>query len=226
MEESLITAGFNAQFSWFDSKGQINQSGNCELRLYENALLILPQKNEPIRVPYCYVSQTSKIEYSVVLNTEFEERFEFSKLGEKFDAFGKSLSDALNKMMLRSQTTIKEMIPETDPLKTYKLAALMKDGRAAKRKDIDTLSTDLWRRLIKRAGEAGHGSRIRLSRRNGSERPRMRRRETRADGGFNRRLHMATVSFMQFRIKQTAECCCLGSVLNKNKRRTKTGSTA
>ena len=29
------------------------------------------------------------------------------------------------------------MIPETDPLKTYKLAALMKDGRAAKRKDID-----------------------------------------------------------------------------------------
>ena len=155
MEESLVTAGFKAQFSWFESKGQINQSGNCELRLYETALLILPQKNEPIRVPYCYVSQTSKIGYSLVLNTEFEERFEFSKLGEKFDAFGKSLSDALNKMMLRSQTIIKEMIPETDPLKTYKLAALMKDGRAAKRKDIDMLSTDLWRRLIKRIGEAG-----------------------------------------------------------------------
>jgi hypothetical protein len=155
MEESLIEAGFDAQFSWFGSKGQINQSGNCELRLYETALLILPQKNEPIRVPYCYVSQTSKIEYRLVLTTEFGERFEFSKLGDKFDAFGKSLSDALNKMMLRSQTTIKEMIPETDPLKTYKLATLMKDGRAAKRKDIDALSTDLWRRLTKRIGEAG-----------------------------------------------------------------------
>ena len=157
MEESLIKSGFNAQFSWFDSKGQVNQSGNCELRVYENALLILPQKNEPIRVPYCYLFQTSKIEYTVVLNTEFEERFEFSKLGEKFDAFGKSLSDALNKMMLRSQTTIKEMIPETDPLKTYKLAALMKDGRAAKRKDIDAISTELWRRLTRSIDEAGLG---------------------------------------------------------------------
>ena len=64
MEESLITGRFSAQFSYFDSKGQINQSGNCELRLYETALLILPQKHEPIRVPYCYVSQTSKIEYT------------------------------------------------------------------------------------------------------------------------------------------------------------------
>ena len=155
MEESLLKLGFNAQFSWLDSKGQINQSGNCEIRLYETALLILPQKNEPIRVPYCYVSQPSKIEYRLVLNTEFGERFEFSKLGDKFDAFGKSLSDALNKMMLRSQTTIKEMIRETDPLKTYKLAALMKDGRAAKRKDIEALSTDLWRRLTKRIIEAG-----------------------------------------------------------------------
>ena len=125
--------------------------------MYENALLILPQKNEPIRVPYCYLFQTSKTEYTVVLNTEFEERFEFSKLGEKFDAFGKSLSDALNKMMLRSQTTIKEMIPETDPLKTYKLAALMKDGRAAKRKDTDAISAELWRRLTRSIDEAGLG---------------------------------------------------------------------
>ena len=155
MEESLIKAGFNAQFSWFGSKSQINQSGNCELRLYENALLILPQKNEPIRVPYSYVSQTSKVEYRLILNTEFDERFEFSKLGDKFDAFGKSLSDSLNKMMLRSQTIIKEMIPETDPFRTYKLAVLMKDGRAAKRKDIEALSADLWRRLTKSVGEAG-----------------------------------------------------------------------
>ncbi len=155
MEESLITSGFDALFSWFDSKGQISQSGNCELRLYENALLILPQKNEPIRIPYCYISQTGKTGYTLVLKTEVEDRFEFSKLGEKLDAFGKSFSDALNKMMLRSQTTIKEMIPEADPLKTYKLAALMKDGRAAMRKDIDALSADFWRRLIKRVGEAG-----------------------------------------------------------------------
>ena len=155
MEESPLQSGFRAQFSRLNSSGQVSQSGNCELRLYETALLILPQKNEPIRVPYCYVSQTSKLDYRIVVNSEFEERFEFSKLGDKFEAFAKSLSDALNKMMLRSQTIIKEIIPEAEPLKTYKLAALMKDGRATKRKDIDALSTDFWRRLTKMIGEAG-----------------------------------------------------------------------
>jgi hypothetical protein len=155
MEESLIKSGFKVQFTWFDSKEQINQSGNCECRFYETALLILPQKNKPIRVPYCYVLQISKIEYRIVLITEFGEKFEFSNLGDKFETFGKSLSEAFNKMMLRSQTIIKDMIPETDPLTTNKIAALMKDGRAAKRKDIEPISTDLWRRLTKIISEAG-----------------------------------------------------------------------
>ena len=80
---------------------------------------------------------------------------EFSRLGEKFDPLAKALSDAFNKMMLRTQENIKELIPEADPSTVHKLAALMKDGRAAKRKDIEQLSPDFWRRLTKRIEEAG-----------------------------------------------------------------------
>ena len=155
MEESLLQSGFEAQFTSLDSNGRINQTGNCEIRLYDTALVVLPQKDEPIRLPYCYISQVNKQDYKLALANEFGEKMEFSRLGEKFDPLAKALSDAFNKMMLRTQEIIKELIPEADPSAVHKLAASMKDGRAAKRKDIEQLSPNFWRRLTKRIEEAG-----------------------------------------------------------------------
>jgi hypothetical protein len=157
MQEAVVQAAFEAHFNWLDPNGLINQTGECEVRLYETALVVLPQKGEPIRVPYCYISQINKADYKLIVTDEFGEKFEFSRLGEKLDPLAKGLSDAFNKMMLRSQETIKEMIPETDPATVRKVAALIKDGRAAKRRDIEPLSPDFWRRLTKKIKEAGIG---------------------------------------------------------------------
>ncbi len=58
-------------------------------------------------------------------------------------------------MILRTQQNIKELIPEATPITINKLATLMKDGRAAKRKEIEQQSPDFWRRLTKKIDEAG-----------------------------------------------------------------------
>jgi hypothetical protein len=155
MEESLLQAGLEAYSTRLDSNGQMRQTGNCEIRLYETALVVLPQKGEPIRFPYCYISQVTKADYQLAVTSEFGEKMEFSMLGEKFDPLAKALSDAFNKMMLRTQESIKELIPDADPSTVHKLAALMKDGRAAKRKDVEQLSPDFWRRLTKKIEKAG-----------------------------------------------------------------------
>jgi hypothetical protein len=155
MEESLLQAGFEAQFTMLDPNGQMSQTGNCEIRLYETALVVLPQKGEPIRLPYCYISQVNKADYKLAVTSEFGEKTEFSMLGEKLDPLARALSDAFNRMMLRTQESIKELIPDVDPSTVHKLAALMKDGRAAKRKDIEQLFPDFWRRLTKKIEEAG-----------------------------------------------------------------------
>ncbi len=136
----------------------MDQAGNCEIRLYDTALVVLPQKGEPIRLPYCYISQVNKTDYKLSVTSEFAEKIEFSMLGEKFDPFAKAFSDAFNKMMLRTTENIKELIPDDDPSVVRKLAALMKDGRAAERKDIEPLLPDFWRRLAKRIEEAGIGA--------------------------------------------------------------------
>ena len=155
MEESLLQAGFEAQFTQLDLKGQTTQSGNCEARLYDTALVILPQKNEPIRLPYCYIINVNKQDYKLTITNESLEKIEFTSLGQNFDPFAKALSDSINKMILRTQQNIKELIPEANPIVINKIASLMKDGRAAKRKEIEQQSLDFWRRLTKKIDEAG-----------------------------------------------------------------------
>ena len=58
-------------------------------------------------------------------------------------------------MILRTQENIKELIPEATPITINKLSSLMKDGRAAKRKEIELQSQDFWRHLEKKIDETG-----------------------------------------------------------------------
>jgi hypothetical protein len=155
IEESLRQGGFEAQYKQLNPNGQTNQTGNCEIRLYDTAIVVLPQKSEPIRLPYCYIIDINKQDYAIKITNESLERIEFTQLGQNFDPFAKALSNALNKMILRTQENMEELIPEATPLAINKLASLMKDGRAAKRKEIDLQSQDFWRRLEKKIDEAG-----------------------------------------------------------------------
>jgi hypothetical protein len=155
IDESLLKGGFQAQYNQLDPNGKTIQTGNCEIRLYDTAIVVLPQKSEPIRLPYCYITNIKKEDYTLKITDEFIEKIEFTQLGQNFDPLAKALSDALNKMMLRTQENIKGLIPEATALTISRLSSLMKDGRAAKRKEIELQSPDFWRRLEKKIGEAG-----------------------------------------------------------------------
>jgi hypothetical protein len=155
IDESLLKSGFEAQYKQLDANGQTIQTGNCEIRLYETAMVVLPQKSDPIRLPYCYITNANKQDYTLKITNEFLEKIEFLQLGQNFDPFAKALSDAINKMILRTQENIKELIPEATPITINKLSSLMKDGRAAKRKEIELQSQDFWRRLEKKIDETG-----------------------------------------------------------------------
>jgi hypothetical protein len=155
IDESLLKGGFEAQYIQLDPNGQTNQTGNCEIRLYDTAIVVLPQKSDPIRLPYCYITNVNKQDYTLKITNEFLEKIEFTQLGQNFDPLTKALSNALNKMNLRTQENIKELIPEANPLAINKIASSMKDGRATKRKEIELQSQDFWRRLEKKIDEAG-----------------------------------------------------------------------
>jgi len=147
MNESVKKSGMKATFAHSDESGKEVENGQCEPRLYETALVILPERGDPLRIPYSDIAQVGAEDYHLSLNTEFGERFVFSQMGGAFEPFAGSLSDAMNALVLKVQSSLKELLPKADPAVIRRAARLMKEGRAASRRDIEAISPSLWNEL-------------------------------------------------------------------------------
>lgn len=155
MHESLKQAGVEAEFIYFDETGKEAERGICQPRLYETAIVIMPEGGELIRIPYSDISEVREEDYTIAVTTEWGEKFVFSQMGRQFDLFAKTLSDSMNVLSLKVQSSLKELLPEVDPSAIRRVARLMKEGRAARRSDIEAISPELWAELEKRLEVAG-----------------------------------------------------------------------
>ncbi|MEM2144468.1 MAG: hypothetical protein QW279_03845 [Candidatus Jordarchaeaceae archaeon] len=154
-EKRAMKSDVEADYTYIDESSQKKQEGKCVIRLYETSLVIMPEKAEIIRIPISDISGFSKKDYSLVINTELGERLVFSMMGENLDPFTKALSDADNKLQLKVQSLLKEILTEMDPATIKKVAKLMKEGRLTKRSDVESVSPKLWTALEKKLGTIG-----------------------------------------------------------------------
>ncbi len=150
MKETLKKSGIEAELAYFNEGDKQIQKGECEVRLYETAIVILPPKGEPVRIPYSDLSEMREEDHRLVLNTEYAERIVLSKMGDKYDEVVKILSDLINALSLKVQLSLKELLPEADPSAIRRASRFMKEGRAAKRSDIQSVSPELWTELEKK----------------------------------------------------------------------------
>ena len=157
MEEKLRDLGGEAEFIWNDQEGKVMLKGLCELRLYETALVVLPQKGEPQRIPYSYIDTVQTSNYTIALSTELGEKYTFSQMGERFEPFRKKLSSAMTELSLRVQAFVSELLPQANPVHARKLAALIKEGRAVKKSDVEAVLPDFWVAMEKKVEAAGLG---------------------------------------------------------------------
>ena len=153
MHESLKKSGIKAGFDYFSEKE--TQKGNCEIKLYETALVILPEKGELIRIPYSDITESKEEDYRTVIGTELGTKLVLAKMGEKYDLFKRTLSKSQNELSLKVQSTLKELAPSADPLVIRKASRLMKEGKAARRSDIESISPLLWKELEKKLEAMG-----------------------------------------------------------------------
>ena len=154
MNEVLRASQIEATFS-YSPKGETESKGVCEIRLFDSALVILPQKNKPVRLPYCYISDVKEENYSIRVDTELGERLIFKGLGEKRDFLRRSLTESMSLLSMRTQRIIGEIQPQLDTMIKRKLADLMKDGRAAEKIEVDKLSQQFWNFLEAKARTMG-----------------------------------------------------------------------
>lgn len=155
MFEKVKKLGVQAEFAYTDQAGKESQKGKCELRLFDTGMVVIPEKGELTRVPYSEIAEFSDKDYGLIVITDFGERFAFSVMGRQFDFVVRTLSDSINSLSLKVQSSLKELLPKADPSTIRKVARFMKEGKAARRADVESVSRQLWDELEKKLYAAG-----------------------------------------------------------------------
>lgn len=153
MTESLVMGNVRADFVSV-SQGK-SASGQCEARVYKTALVLMPDFGEPLRLPFCDMDDVRQDGFSIKASTIYGDKIELTAMGKSLDPFRNALSGAMSALMLQTQALLKDAVITLDTQVLSKAARLMRDGKAARRKDLDAISPTIWPGLRKRMEAAG-----------------------------------------------------------------------
>jgi hypothetical protein len=65
-------------------------------------------------------------------------------MGREYDSTCRDLSEAINTLNIQSQSLLNDLIPSADPSVIRAVSRLLKDGKAARRTDIESVSPEVW----------------------------------------------------------------------------------
>jgi len=155
MNETIRKSDVDMEFVYYDENGNERQKDLGKIRLYETGLVVIPQKGEVLRLPYSDIAKVSEQNRSIRISTEFGEQLLFSKLGWEFDSFLKTFSNINDELQLKAVSFLKELFPWIDSLSLRRTAGLMREGKAARRTDIEVINPRVWQELEKKIASAG-----------------------------------------------------------------------
>ncbi|MDD5659878.1 MAG: hypothetical protein PHR39_07720, partial [Actinomycetota bacterium] len=155
MDEKVIRKNIKSEYAVYETDGKVFDSGNCNVTIYETGISILPENGKLIRTAYCEIVDINEGDYKIVISNEEGRKIELSKMGYEYDSFKKALSDTLNTLDMFAQNLVMELDPCADTLTVRNVARLLRDGRAAMKKDIERYSSQVWKSLEKKIDKAG-----------------------------------------------------------------------
>jgi len=150
MKEKAAVTGIKAEYAYVDEFMQEKGGGNCEFNVCETGLVVLPERGDIFRIPYSNIAEVLEEKYAVTFTMETGEKLSLSKMGVNFDLFKRAYSEANNKLQLNVQSYLKELFPTANFSVMRKLSTIMREGKAAKRRDIEAIDPNLWNELVRK----------------------------------------------------------------------------
>jgi hypothetical protein len=116
-----------------------------ELRLFDDLLVVVPERGTMWGVPYSFVGDVTWDEehYQVHVRTDAGEEHVFGHLAKRSEEFRDELRRLLDAAAQRTQATLAVLAPGAPP----ELGRLMRDGRAVQQREVDALDPALWSKL-------------------------------------------------------------------------------
>lgn len=131
--------------------------GPCQVRLYDTALVLLPVKGQLARVRYSDIRGIDARDYVLRIELENGEQLGLGMLGRELDPLWKGISAAMAELEANVQALVKGIYPDASSETLTAASRLLKEGRAARRFDLEDLDPLLFASLEARLRAAGMG---------------------------------------------------------------------
>jgi len=154
LHKTDLDAIFSLEQGEHRNKGRFFEQTLCQVRLYENCLVIMPQAERFLIFPYNTMIGISESEGKLVINLGLGDKL---SIGRVDDDFKEKFLDILNNEIVKTQNDLAKMLPGLEDITIRKLAILMKGGKAAKKRDVDAASLKIWPMLEDKLKELGIG---------------------------------------------------------------------
>lgn len=120
-----------------------------ELRVYEDLLVVVPERGRMFGVPYSFIDEVGWDEgrYQVSVITDDGRTLLFGHLALRTQEFLDELRRLLAELAARTADTLSGLLPGLAPATLSALAGLMRDGRAVQRRRLDPVDPSVWPRL-------------------------------------------------------------------------------
>jgi hypothetical protein len=146
LERDLLLKGVHLRDSYPGKLFGGPQPQPVQIRMYEDLLVVVPERGTMFGVPYSFVERVDWDEelYQVHVVTDDGRDLIFGHLAKRSEEFRDELRRLLDELATRTAATLRLLLPGMDASLVGPLAALMRDGRAAQRWQVDAIDASIW----------------------------------------------------------------------------------
>jgi hypothetical protein len=124
--------------------------GRAEIRLYETALIVVPEMSSMVRFRYSDIGSVSSNNWTIDILEEGGNKVSIRMLGKEHDPLLKAISEQVAEMKLRARNIIKTIHPSISDGELSQLSVMMREGKAAGLAELTFVAPDFLELLEKR----------------------------------------------------------------------------
>ena len=146
LERDLLLKGVRLRDSYPGKLFGGDQPQPVQIRMYEDLLVVVPERGLMFGVPYSFVERVDWDEelYQVHVVTDDGRDLVFGHLAKRSEEFRDELRRLLDELATRTAATLRVLLPGIDAGLLGPLSTLMRDGRAAQRWQVDAVDASIW----------------------------------------------------------------------------------
>jgi hypothetical protein len=153
LQHDLLLTGVNLQDTypsarWFP--GGSAEPVACELRVFEDLLVVVPERGVMWGLPFSFVEDVrfDAELYQVHVSADDGAEHVFGMLGKRSEEFLNELRRNMDALAARTARSLGFLVPGLEPAVMSRVAARMRDGRAVQQHEIDDVAPGVWPRLV------------------------------------------------------------------------------